>query len=111
MNNSEKCRGLITRRRQTCKKLEESILDFFVVCERIEFFIEEMIIDEEKRFVLSNYKILKGKPVKKDSDHHSLILHLNIEYLRKKPDRIEMFNLKNVDCQNSFLKQLIKQKH
>ena len=110
VNNSEKCDGLITRRRKTVKKTEESILDFFVICERMMFFLEKMVIDEDKRHVLSNYRMVKGKPIKKDSDHHSLILKLNIEYMKKKPDRIEMFNLKNIECQKSFFEATTRTK-
>ena len=34
VNNLDLCQGTITRRRTTVRKCEESILDFFVVCEK-----------------------------------------------------------------------------
>ena len=61
-----------------------------------------MSIDEEKKFVLSNYKKVKGVATKKDSDHFTTILEININYTVKKPDRIEMFNFKNAQCQEKF---------
>ena len=102
VNNLDICQGLITRRRVTVTRTEESILDFFVVCEKMLCFIERMIIDEEKRFVLSNYKKVKGIASKKDSDHFTTILEMNINYTVKKPERIEMFNFKNAQCQEKF---------
>ena len=60
VNSLDLCQGLITRRRVTVSRTEESILDFFVVCEKVLCFIERMIIDEEKKFLLSNYKKVNG---------------------------------------------------
>ena len=51
VNSLDLCQGLITRRRITTKRTEESILDYFVVCDRMLIFLERMIIDEEKKFV------------------------------------------------------------
>ena len=63
-----------------------------------------MIIDEKKEYALSNFSKIKGKLVKKDSDHNTLILYADIQYFLKKPDRIELFNFKNPECQEKFLK-------
>ena len=105
VNNLDVCNGSITRKRITIKGVEESILDFFIVCDKIQPFIEKMIIDEEKMYALSNYCKVKGKQVRKDSDHNTLILHLKLEYFLKKPERIEFFNLKNEECQNIFFQK------
>ena len=104
VNNLDICEGLITRRRETTKGLEESVLDFFVVCSRISRFVTKMEVDEEKKFVLSRYGKKNGLQVKKDSDHNTLILYMNISYFMKKPDRIELFNFKNKQCQAEFFK-------
>ena len=102
VNSLDLCQGLITRRRITTKRKEESILDYFVVCDRMLIFLDKMIIDEEKKFVLSNYTKVKGKHVKKDSDHFTTILEMNIEYTEKKPERVELFNFKDKECQKKF---------
>ena len=101
VNSLEICEGKITRRRITKKKTEEAILDFFIVCKKIAAFIERMIIDEEKQFPLSRYT----KNGKKHSDHNSMILYLDIDYYLKKPDRKELFNFKNVECQKAFFQK------
>ena len=61
-------------------------------------YLERMIIDEEKCYPLSRY--LKGE--KKDSDHHTLILDLNISFQKKNPERKEVFNFRNKECQENF---------
>ena len=103
-NNLDLCEGLITRRRQTVNKLEESVLDFFIVCDKILPFVSRMIVDEEQNFVLSNYSKIKGNQIIKKSDHNPIILELLLEYSLKKPDRIETFNFRNKECQTHFLK-------
>ena len=60
-----------------------------------------MLIDEDKVYPLSRY--VKG--IKKDSDHHTLILWLNICYQMKKPERTELFNFKNEECQQQFFRK------
>ena len=102
VNNLDLCEGLITRRRQTVHKLEESVLDFFVVCEKIIPFVKRMVVDEDQKYVLSNYTKVKGKRIIKKSDHNPVILELALDYTIKKPDRIETFNFRNKECQLTF---------
>ena len=102
VNNLDLCQGSITRKRITINGVEMSILDFFIVCDKLKPFIEKMIVDEDKLYGLSNYRKVKGKSVKKDSDHNTLILYLNLEYFLKKPDRVEYFNFRNTECQKIF---------
>ena len=52
VNSLPICEGLITRKRWNDGKLEESVLDFFVVCDKILPFAEKMVIDEDKVHVL-----------------------------------------------------------
>ena len=62
INSLTICEGLITRVRNKNGKEEKMVLDFFVVYSRILPFISSMKIDEEKKFILTNYKsALKGK--------------------------------------------------
>ena len=60
--------GLITRRRKTTRGLEEAILDFFIVCDKMRTFIERMVVDDDKLYALSKYVKVKGDFVKKESD-------------------------------------------
>ena len=60
VNSLPICDGLITRRRQKDGVLEESVLDFFVVCNLILPYITKMVIDERKQFVLTNYQAVSN---------------------------------------------------
>ena len=55
VNNLDICQGSITRTRKTVNSLEISILDFFIVCEKLNQILLKMIVDEEKLYALSNY--------------------------------------------------------
>ena len=99
VNATSKCEGSITRERNTTKKTEKSILDFFIVCERIFPFVSKMVIDENGGNDLFRYR--GGKIVK--ADHHMLKLNLDITiHEKKKHERIEMFNVRNKLCLKDF---------
>ena len=98
------CKGLITRRRQTRISLEQSVLDFFVVCDRVSNYLDKMIIDEERNFSLTNFsKKLSGER-STDTDHMTLILDLEISVPKVIKQRVEFYNLKNTECQETFKK-------
>ena len=102
VNNLELCEGSITRSRKTVKKYEKSILDFFIVCEKLKQYVTKMIIDEEKQYTLSRYS---KSGVKVDTDHNPLIMYLDIQFCAKKPGRVEYFNFKNKECQQMFFQE------
>ena len=93
VNSLPLCEGLITRVRNKNGKEEKSVLDFFVVCSRILPFISSMKIDEEKKFILTNYKpaLIGGKAT--DSDHFTEIMDVNLEIVPEKPQRTEVAKL------------------
>ena len=70
--------GLITRRRVKDGKVEESALDFFVVCNLVLPYVTRMVIDESKKYVLTNYHLAKvsGKAI--DSDHFTEYMDVNL---------------------------------
>ena len=76
------------------------MLDFFVVCRKLKEFVQRMVIDEQKEYHLSRYM----KDGKKDSDHNTLIMYMNLNFFEKKQERIEMFNFKNSEDQEKFFK-------
>ena len=65
VNSLPICKGLITRKRSKDGKLEESILDFFVVCSFVLPYVKQMVIDENKKYILTNYHPAKknGKAI------------------------------------------------
>ena len=56
VNSLPLCEGLITRMRVKDGKAETSILDFFVVCSRVLPYVSRMKIDDDKKYILTNYK-------------------------------------------------------
>ena len=102
VNSLPLCEGKITRVRVYENKSEESTIDFFVVCHRVLTFVNKMVIDERRDFLLTNFHPIKnaGKPIQ--TDHNTLILYLNIQLEPVKPTRVEMYNFKDKKCQEQF---------
>ena len=56
VNSMDICEGLITRERELKNgNIEHSALDFFVVCEKILPYVRRMVIDIDKKYILTNY--------------------------------------------------------
>ena len=99
VNALPSCEGKITRERITNKRTEKSVLDFFIVCEKILPFISKMIIDERGENALTRYR--GGKIIK--ADHHMLKLVLSLTIHEKRQDeQVEPFNLRNKLCLKQF---------
>ena len=64
-----------------------------------------MLIDKDRKYVLTRITNAKGGVVKKESDHNALVaefdLKVDIPERKKKP---EVYNLKNLESQNKFFK-------
>ena len=90
------------------KRIEQAVLDFFIVNDKIRPFLNRMIIDEEKEHCLSNLAQKKKNKRAVESDHNALILEMNIEFSNRKPERQQMFNFKNKVCQEVFKKETEK---
>ena len=102
VNSLPLCEGLITRSRVRDGTLEESILDFFVVCSRVLPHVTKMVIDVDRNHILTNYQQarLGGKAI--DTDHATEYMDLDIKVETEKPERIEIYNFKDKDCQRKF---------
>ena len=79
VNSLPLCSGLVTRARKKDGKKEESVLDFFIVCNRVLPHVKSMKIDEQKEHVLTNYSRMRTDGKVTDSDHYTQYMHLNIE--------------------------------
>ena len=108
VNSLQLCEGLITRRRYRNEKLEESVLDFFVVCNLVLPHVTRMVIDEEKKHVLTNYQQIKTGGKAADTDHNILYMDVNLKILTAKPERRVIWNLKNKKCQETFKRETCK---
>ena len=102
VNSLQICEGLITRRRIKDGVLEESVLDFFVVCSSVLPYVTRMVIDEQKKYVLTNYYPARKSSKAIDSDHFTEYMDINLKFSKSKPERTEIFNFKNVEGQNKF---------
>ena len=94
---------MITRRRVTKDKTEESIIDFIIFSEDLADAIDTIVVDDKREHVLT--KIIKNKKgvQKVESDHHPIISKLKLSWDKDiNKNRVEVYNLKNKGCQNKF---------
>ena len=96
------CEGVITRKRVLENRIEEAVLDFFLINEKLRPFFKNLLIDEERKFCLSNLAQIKKNKRIIETDHNAMIAEMNLEVNRRKPIREEMLNLRNRDCQKAF---------
>ena len=78
-----KCSGKITGKRVTKKVNEQSIIDFVIVCNSMEYIISEVIIDEDRKHVLTRYTKTKKGPIVKESDHNSIVTNIKATWNKK----------------------------
>ena len=98
LNALQPCEGDITRVRHTTEHTEESILDFFIVCNQILPVVTKMKIDKNGETTLTRFR---GKTVK--SDHKMLKLEIDLNFHEPiKHERKEVFNVRNKVCQKVF---------
>ena len=96
------CEGLITRSRVKNGVEEQSILDFFVVCSRVLPFVSRMVVDSDKKHILTNYKHAKNGIRATDSDHLTEYIDVKLKIIPEKPLRREILNFKNKKYQAVF---------
>ena len=102
-NGSKECSGIITRKRVTKHRTEQSVIDFVLFSTDMKKHFEKMHVDEERKHVLTRItKSKKGIKVK-ESDHNVVIAQFNCSMLDVgDKENIEVFNLKNKVCQQRF---------
>ena len=99
------CNGLITRRRSRDGIVQQSIIDFFVVCKRLLPHVTDMTIDNQRKDIVTNYKGTKIRKRTVDTDHMTLILNLNLKVYPQKPQRVQILDFKNCDGQKLFTRR------
>lgn len=82
--------------------MEKSVLDVFVVCDKILPYTEKLAIDERREHALTNYSTVKkiGRII--ESDHNPLFLYLNLVFSKLQTERIEVFQFRNKESQQLF---------
>ena len=92
------CDGRFTRIKHTKNGVQKSMIDFFVVCDKMLPFVTKMTIDEKGENILTRYR---GRVAK--SDHRILKLEMDLQFhIQQKHERTVFFNLKNENCQAKF---------
>ena len=102
VNSLSLCEGLITRSRLRDGLLEESVLDFFIVCHLVLPHVKRMVIDVDKKYVLTNYGQVRKGGKATDSDHATEFMDLDLKIVFEKPERRELWNFKNKEAQENF---------
>ena len=105
VNSLDICDGLITRKRELENKTEEAVLDFFIMNEQMRQFLMKMKVDEEKEFGLLNLAQIKKNGRIIETDHNGLIIDMDVNLERRKPERRELFNLRNKAGQEAFYQE------
>jgi hypothetical protein len=101
-NSLSKCKGLITRRRVTKYRTEESCIDVLLFSSDLQQHFTSLLIDEERKHVLTKIRNTKNGVVKKESDHHVLLSEFNNIMFTTNNTKHDIYNLKNVECQKRF---------
>ena len=102
VNSLSLCEGSITRSRKVGDKVEKSIIDFALVCDKIFPFVSRMVIDEKKIYSLANYSSKSNGKKVIHSDHNSLIVYLNLQTKRERDEEKIIFNYQDQRSMLSF---------
>ena len=104
-NGSTRSVGLITRDRNTTTRTERNCINIVVFSSDLNDHFKSLIIDDHRKHVLSRVTRTKKGVTKKESDHNVLIAEFSCEVDKsKKKDKIEIYYLKNTECQKTFKK-------
>ena len=102
VHNLEICEGIITRRRKPINRIEESVLDYFLVNQRMMHYLRKMKVDDDEIYLLTNFAQENKNETAIKADHRPVFLKLNIKYNKLKPDKTKNFNFKSEECQKIF---------
>ena len=103
VNASDKCYGVITRMKVKGKITEKSVIDYFIVCQNLYNLVISMLVDEDRKHILTRFYKRNGVVKIVESDHNVLILNISCQWdVKVVKERIEIFNLRNKKCQEKF---------
>ena len=102
---TQKCIGLITRKRSTVLGTEESIIDFVCISSDMMDCLVSIQVDENRNHVLTGFTKTKFGPKRHESDHNSIVTKFNLRWKKiVKPVKVEVFNFNNKEGQKLFMK-------
>ena len=103
------CKGVITRKRITTQRTEESAISFVLVSDDLVDKVEAIVIDEKREHVLTRITKTKDGTETKESDHNVIETTMKLSWKKEEaPIEESMFNLKNKNCQKAFKRRDIK---
>ena len=103
VNATDKCNGIITRMNVKAQSTEQSVLDYFIVCETLYRLVISLMVDEERTHILTRFYKRRGVIRVVESDHNLLVLNVSCPWkVKVRKARIEIFNLRNKKYQNDF---------
>ena len=102
VNSLPCCLGSITRERSTILGEEKSILDVYIVCQKVLPLIKHMEVNGDGKYNLTNFKAKKYNGCATESDHKPVILVLDLTVPPEKPERTQFNNMKDIDGQMRF---------
>ena len=102
---AQKRLGLITRERTTRYGTEQSVIDFVITSGDLLEHIEYVHIDDKRVHVLTKlWKTRNGKHSKVESNHNIIQTKINVPWIMKGNELIEVFNFKSEASQKAFYK-------
>ena len=102
VNSLQSCEGSITRHRKTTVGEESSILDLFLVCQKILPHVKHMTVDHDGLYWLTNFSARRKIYKVTHSDHYPVMLVLDMSFRVAKPQRNSQFNFKDPEGQVKF---------
>ena len=81
---------------------ERSVLDLFIVCQKILPHVKHMKVDHEGQFWLTNFSAKRRLNKVTHSDHYPVMLFLDMSFKIDKPERTSQFNFKDPEGQVKF---------
>ena len=103
LNCSPKCEGVISRQRETVDRVEQSVIDYVVTCEEMSSYLQNMMIDDQRKYVLTKFSKQNGRGKNIESDHNPIFVSFNLTYNVKKPvHRREIFDFKSKEGQKKY---------
>ena len=102
-NGTKECKGLVTRQRSTTNRTERSCIDLVLFSPDLREHFKELYIDDTRKHVLTRITNTKKGVIKKESDHNVLLTVFTCKIdITEKKQKVEVYNLKNKDCQIKF---------
>ena len=90
VNSLSICKGVNTRIAIRKQKSIKSVLDFFVVCQRVLQSVVRMEIDDDRKYIATNFNKVKKGGKATDSDHLTTTLTVNFNVVPQKPNKVEI---------------------